>query len=169
MNELKCSWLEKEFDPYTYNHRKLFIDIIEKYEPFESVLDIGCAHGADLYLLELTSPGKKLQGIDRFDLERARVNLPKGEFKTGNIEEFIKDYPDKSVDMVISNGVWMYLPRDIFLEFKRIAKKAVILSERVSEVQAEYLKGQNPVNVTKVTKDVRETWKEDGYIYEFNV
>lgn len=168
MNDIKCKWLEKEYDPSTYEHRNLLTDIILSYEPFESILDVGCCHGDDLFLLNLKAPNKfKMYGMDKEagDLNRCKANLPDGEFKLGTIQEILKDYPDKSIDIVFTNGVWMYVDPHYFNELKRIAKKAVIMSEKNTAPLNNY----NPTKITKVTKEVRDTWKDDGYIFEFDL
>lgn len=82
----------------------------------EAVLDIGCGVGVDtIFSANMVGPLGKVVGIDLIAdmLERAKSNL-----EMTNLENviFIKEtaeklnFPDKSFDVVISNGVFNLIP-----------------------------------------------------------
>jgi SAM-dependent methyltransferase len=135
------------FDPESLPHRIQLLQIIEKYYPFETILDVGYGNGTDLDLLQFAYPEIKTQGYD-----------------PGYVQETKLPFPDKSFDIVFTDGVIMYLEdkRALIDELKRIAKRAIILMEH-EIVDLEYTKR------TKVTGWKDPMWLEKGYIYEIEV
>lgn len=159
-------WLEMGFDPSTLRHRELLAEKILAYKP-RSVLDVGCASGPDLYLLNFIDPSLELYGIE---LDGGDANKA-GEFFMviqGDLRDILPTIPKKSVDVVFSNGVIMYTEPKWIKEMMRIARKAVILSEKEPynglQFSEEYAK--EITSVTHITGDIRHSWKNDGHIYE---
>src|SRR3989344_5148520 len=75
-------WAEKYLSPESLNHphRQFLIDKISKWAPFQSLLEIGCASGPNLYLLAKKYPKTNFYGTE----------INKGAVKIGN-ERFSKD------------------------------------------------------------------------------
>jgi arsenite methyltransferase len=92
-----------------------YIDIV----PHETVLDLGCGAGLDLYLYaEETGPGGKVYGLDISGemVTKARHNM---EMLNVHNVEFLHasgdsiPLPDDSVDVVTANGIFNLLPDKI--------------------------------------------------------
>lgn len=165
---LKDKWLAMGYDQSTFSHRELLNGIIEKYFPFESFLDVGAATGPDMYMVGLVMPSTKRVGFDR-EIENVKQAQDMGlEVYQADLTTHLEEIPDKSYDIVLSNGVIMYNNKKYLSDLIRIAKKAVVLSERGETSEyTEPLKelGFEPL-ITKVTEDIRQSWMRDGYIYE---
>lgn len=166
--DLKDKWLAMGYDPETFKHRELLNGIIEQYFPFESLLDVGSATGPDMALVGLVMPSTKRVGFDKAieNVEQAQANGLN--VTQADLTTHLAEIPDKSYDIVLSNGVMMYNDRKYLADLIRIAKNAVILSERgetfMYTIPLKEL-GYEP-RITKVTEDIRPSWKEDGFIYE---
>jgi tRNA G46 methylase TrmB len=82
------SWAERYISKESINHphRKILIDIISKYYPFDSALEIGCASGPNLYLLAKKFPEVKLYGID---ISKKAIEIGKKKFNKEKISNVI--------------------------------------------------------------------------------
>ena len=161
-------WLQKGYDPTTLLHRLLLLEKIKKYAPFEALLDIGCGHGPDLYLIQQEFKNIKIYGIDERKqlIEEVEEKIPIGFYFSGRYQDELSKFAENSIDIVITNGVLMYNNKEDLLSFFKIAKKAVILSEKTDTAMHNFLLQHNPI-VTKISKDIRQTWGDCGYIFEY--
>ena len=173
--EQEKEWIDKGFDVSTLKHRKLLLEKVEKYLPFNTLLDIGCASGPDVVLYEMAFPNADIHAFDSTegDIEIAKKLVKRTKFETKDLREYLKEIPSLSYDIVVSNGVMMYYEAHRVADLLRIAKNAVIMSERdpYNSVNIlEYLKGirHEPI-VTKIDAQVRPSWAENGYIYEIKL
>ena len=167
-------WIALGYDEGTLKHRQLLIDIVKTHLPFETLLDVGCAHAPDLALISAEMPHLELSGFDitALDVEDGKKRVPNANLWVADIREELYKIPSKSYDIVLTNGVMMYMEKYLIKELLRIAKKSVIMSERTpGEHYTLYLKEECRVlpTVTKVTKDVRDSWSMDGFIYEVTI
>lgn len=129
-------------------HRAMLLTALEAYMPSESVLEIGCGRGDNLYLLGVQHPTIVLHGIDinTKAVNATRQRLVQSGFKLGRLSEGRADdlsqCLDKSIDIVFSDAVLLYVGPDkikkVLNEMARIAKKAVILSEWHSDLLPEF-------------------------------
>jgi SAM-dependent methyltransferase len=82
----------------------------------ESVLDIGCGAGVDaIFAAKMTGPNGKVAGIDLMPemLQRAEENLIRANLDNVTFEKASSEklpFPDKSFDVIISNGVFNLVP-----------------------------------------------------------
>lgn len=165
--EQKNNWLSLGFDFTTLPHRELLMEKITKHNP-TSVLDVGCATGPDLALLKVLLPNTYLQGIDKEPQNIEEASRLDVDLVEANLIEALPQIRSKSFDVVFTNGVMMYNDRHWIKELLRIAKKAVVLSERFpTDEQEQYMValGYQPTK-TKITQEIRDSWKTNGYIYE---
>jgi SAM-dependent methyltransferase len=125
-------------------------------QPGETVLDIGCGAGLDLYLYaEKVGPAGRLFGLDLSEpmLAKARDNLRS--VGVGNVELLLSSadsipLPDNSVDLVTANGIFNLSPdKDaVMREVARVLRKSgrTIFAEVV-------LKGELPTEVRREIGD----------------
>lgn len=164
--EHKTQWLALGYDPVTFIHRKVVIETILKYNP-GSVLDVGCATGADLALLHLAAPHITLKGFDIHDgdVRKAKEILPTAFLFTADLKE---GFPEVHADVVFSNGVIMYHTPLTVKEMLSHSSIATILNEKGSLAPyAEIISkdGFTPT-FTLITTDIRESWGNDGWLIE---
>ena len=172
--EQKQEWINKGFDASTLKHRLVLVEAVEKYAPFETILDIGCATGPDVVLYEMAFPKSDIHAFDSTegDIEIGKKLVTRSILETKDLRQYLKDIPSLSYDIVVSNGVMMYYEPHRIADLLRIAKKAVILSERdpYKFNILDYLKAirHEPV-VTKIDASIRPSWAENGFIYEIKL
>jgi len=175
-------------------HRKLLIDEISKFCPFESILELGCASGANLFLLAEKYPNAQFYGIDvsekaikegqKFFERNGMKNVFLQNCSAGHLENFA----DKSMDVVFSDASIIYIGQDkidfVFQEMFRIAKKGIILCEQHTDGKSFYndrwihnykeiVKKNNPktkINFTKIPNGIfGGDWDKYGYIIKINL
>ncbi|MEZ4562525.1 MAG: methyltransferase domain-containing protein [Thermomicrobiales bacterium] len=111
-------------------HRRI-VDEVVQLAP-QQFLDAGCGEGFVARLLLQALPSLQLTGCDLSPgaLAIARETNPRGTFVTGSVTEI--PLPDKSVDVVGCFEVLEHLPGDLprvaLAEFRRVARRAVVLS-----------------------------------------
>ena len=135
------SWANDYISEKSLNlsYRRLLINKISEHFPFETVLEIGCASGPNLYLLAKKIPQAKFYGID---ISKKAIETGKKFFAKENIKnvflehkglENLKNFKDKSIDIIFSAAVLIYLASDeielAIKEILRVAKKSIILIE----------------------------------------
>jgi SAM-dependent methyltransferase len=111
-------------------HRRI-VDEVVQLSP-QQFLDAGCGEGFVAKLLLQAMPNLQLTGCDLSEgaLAVARETNPRATFVTGSVIEI--PLPDKSVDVVGCFEVLEHLPDDLprraLAEFRRVARRAVVLS-----------------------------------------
>lgn len=176
------------YNDLDHPHRKLLIDIISKYYPFDNVLEIGCGLGSNLYLLAQKYPNIKLYGIDINSkvIEKGKMLLEENGINNiylqqGNALKI--DFINKKFDIVFSDACFLCVSPDkiqnIINEIDRLSVKAIILNEYHSEKIDFYKKCEvywvynykrffpNLIE-HKITHDLWDSknWQEYGYIME---
>ena len=173
MSTLFRKFVDSGYHSITFPHREMVVNIIAQHNP-ESVLDLGCANGPDLFLLKELFPNAKLIGIDRSPPETPSfAQISQGDI-TQCLPEIIEHF-----DVVMTNGVLMYIDSaripDILNEIERIATKAIVFSEvnpygpkEFRDYEKHFTDKGYTVIVHKLPEDVRKgtPWEENGYIYE---
>lgn len=134
-------WAESYISRESINdpNRKFIINEILRHLPFENALEIGCASGPNLYNLAQKYPKVKFYGID---ISRKAIETGKDIFKKEKIDnvflsisgaERLKDFKDKSIDLVFTDAVLIYIGPDkiesAIKEMIRVAKKKILLFE----------------------------------------
>ena len=89
-------------DPSSLPRREYILETLKEFEPFSSVLDIGCGYGDDLVLIKEKYPEVEICGIEK-DSDKAR-----GSKYILNVDvSIIQDnrmFKDNSIDMIISDA-----------------------------------------------------------------
>lgn len=97
----------------------------------ESVLELGCGSGRNLFFIKEANPQVTVLGIDinEFAVKRAREQIADSQnIKVQSIYE-LDDFADDSVDAAFTSGVLMHVPKDkieyVIRQMHRISKKYV--------------------------------------------
>jgi len=174
-------------------HRKLLIDEISKFYPFENVLEVGSASGANLFLLAKKYPKVKFYGID---VSKKAIDEGKRFFESKGVKNVflenisanqLKRLEDKSMDIIFSDAVLIYIGKEIDLVFKeifRVARKGIVLCEQHTSGESFYndrwihnyekiIKKNNPranFVFSRLPKGIfGGDWDKYGYIIKINL
>lgn len=173
-------------------HRKMLIDTISKFSP-ESILEIGCGSGVNLYLLAKKFPNALIWGID---INKKSIEYGKAKFKELGIDKvkLLNQSADDLVyegfkyDVVFTDAMLIYIGTDkirqLMSHIIRLAKKGIVLcewhNERLCSLgqykdgvwQRNYrnlLQGYSTdsnIKITRIPKSVWSEWNERGAIIE---
>jgi ubiquinone/menaquinone biosynthesis C-methylase UbiE len=132
-------WARGYCESINHPHRELLVEKISFYAPFESILELGCNTGPNLYLLAKKFRESRLYGIDinRRAIEKGEAWLQKEgignvSLSVGKADE-IKTFVSKSYDLVFTDATLMYIGPDkirgIIDDMIRIARKSLIFNE----------------------------------------
>ncbi len=131
-------WVMGYWDSQGHNHRHLLLEKIASYSP-NSILEIGCNCGPNLYLIAKQFPSMKIEGIDinpkAIELGRELLiseGISNVKLSIGKADE-LEQFNDKEFDIVFTDAVLIYIGKDkirkVIQEMLRVARKAVILME----------------------------------------
>jgi len=191
------AWAEKYLSPQSiaHPHRQFLIGRISRYSPFESILEVGCASGPNLYLLAKQFPDVKLYGTD---INERAIKIGCRWFAAKGINslslsahkaEDLKSFHDKSIDIIFTDAALICIGPDkiehVLKEFIRVAKKVLIFNEWHSESPASIYNDhwihnyrvllkrfvpENNIRFTKITEDIwTGDWAKYGYIIEVSM
>ncbi|MFA6190601.1 MAG: class I SAM-dependent methyltransferase [Candidatus Staskawiczbacteria bacterium] len=172
-------------------HRKLLVEDISKTYPFENVLEVGCASGANLYLLAEKFPKVSFYGIDisKNAIKEGKNFFYRKSFKNIFLQNLginqLENFTDKSMDIIFTDATIIYIGKDqiekVFKEMCRIAKKTIILCEQHTEGKSFYdnkwvhnyreiinkVVPQAKIIFTKIPENIwAGEWAKYGYIIE---
>ncbi len=194
----RSNWPEKYVSEESLNHphRKLLIDIISNYAPFENIFEVGCASGPNLYLLAKKFPQAKIYGSD---ISKNAIDFGKKWFEKQNIKNIglfpchaevsFKNFSDKSIDVIFSDAALIYLNKEkmekILKEMIRVGRKALIFNEQHADVVSPISDGhwihnyknllkkfvpEEKIKFTKIPESIwAGNWAKYGYIIEVNL
>lgn len=128
-------WIRQYWYSMVHPHREVLLNILMRISPFDSLLEIGCSCGSNIYRIRGTFPLKdtNLAGIDANVncIEFAKSKMGAVDFRVGDFRKL--PYPDKSFDIVLSDAALMYVsPEEIekvMKEIDRVARVAIVLIE----------------------------------------
>lgn len=135
-----AAWAERSLSPASFEHphRAFLLDRIAPWAPFDSLLEVGCASGPNLFLLAERYPAARFYGAEingkavrrgnRHARERgADVSL----FRTS--ADDLSLFADKSVDLVCSDSALICVGPDkirrVLREMVRVARRGLVLNE----------------------------------------
>lgn len=131
------NWIENCWRSRNNPHRSFLVERISKFSP-NSVLEIGCACGPNLYHIAKKFPDAKVKGIDINPMAVQKGNewfkqegVSNIKLEVGKAQE-LKQFADKSFDVVFTDAVLIYVSPD---EIKQVVKEmlrigwAIVLNE----------------------------------------
>jgi len=120
------AWIENYWKSRDHPHRCFLVEKICQHSLIRRVLEIGCGCGANLYNLAKKFPSAEILGIDVNPVAVKRGNeLLKKEgifnvqLTVGKAQE-LKQFADKSFDVVFTDAVLIYIPPD---EINKVVKE----------------------------------------------
>ena len=125
-------------DSWDRPHRRLLVDLVVRFEPVSSVLELGCHAGPNLRLLGKRFPDARITGTDVNlpAIEAARQSLAELSNVTANHSDLrseLVSLDDNSVDCIVSCFALAYVDPeeigDVLGHAWRAARKALILME----------------------------------------
>jgi ubiquinone/menaquinone biosynthesis C-methylase UbiE len=130
----QIDWKARYLDTWEHRHRQMIVDALHGFEydglNFDSVLEVGCASGPNLFRIHREFREVRLSGTDvnAEAIEVARRYLP-GDLRIGTLAQ--ADFPDQSVDVVLSDMVLIYVAQseETLSRIRRLARKRVVLCE----------------------------------------
>jgi len=139
-NDNSSEWVQSYQESINHSHRKYLINTISKVNP-NSILEIGCNCGPNLYLLSKKYPNARIVGIDinkKAILKGkewfAKEGITNVEFIVGKAEDISK-FNDREFDVVFTDAILMYIDKDkvidIIKDIYRIVNKKIVLIERM--------------------------------------
>lgn len=130
----KIDWL-KAYGPQEpeHPHRAIIVQKLRQFQ-FRSVLEVGCAAGANIYRIKQTFPHADVGGIDWNEdaIAVAKTMLPKAAvIQVGEADDiYISSH---GADVILSDMCFIYLGKKDFRrtikEMKRIARNGVLFCE----------------------------------------
>lgn len=135
----KWGWAEGYLETVNHPHRAQLVDAVAQFEPVASILEVGCASGANLIRLRERFPEVELIGLDinaravavgkKYFADRGDARV---RFFNAQAEQ-LQSMPAHSVDVVLADAVLMFVTPDqiqsLLAEMGRVARKAIILNE----------------------------------------
>lgn len=183
------TWAESYVSEESLNHphRKLLVDVASKYAPFDSLFEMGCASGPNLFLLTKRFPNATFSGID---ISKRAIDTGNAWFAKKNIKnvslsvggfDFLTTIPDASFDIVMSDAALLYADSKeieaVVHNMIRISKKSVILVEQHTDGDSfynshwihNYKKIAPSATFTKIPPELwAGDWGTYGYIIEIS-
>ncbi len=133
------AWAQGYLGTVGHPHRNQIVEAVSSFSPVDSVLEVGCASGANLVNLRERLPGIQLIGID---INRHAIDTAKRHFaarRDKNIRllagraDRLTDIPNDSVDVVLIDAVTMFIApdriHDVVAELVRVARQGLVLNE----------------------------------------
>lgn len=133
------NWAQSYLDTIDHPHRSQIVDAVSSFSPVQSVLEVGCASGANLIRLRERLPGVPLMGVD---INRKAIAVARSHF-AGRGDSLVRllvgqadrlsGVADASMDVVLTDAVLMFIApdriRDVLAELGRVCRKGLVLNE----------------------------------------
>jgi SAM-dependent methyltransferase len=135
-------------DNEIHPHRELLLEKISQKHSIDSILEIGCANGTNLRMINKKIHGILLEGID---INKKALNEGVNILKKENITNIrlkyksakdLSSYKDQEFDLVFCDAVLMYIDsnniKNVIDEMFRILKKLVIICDQHTDKKSFY-------------------------------
>lgn len=154
----KIDWVEHYWNP-EHPHRNYIIALLSKLK-FTSLLEVGCATGANLYRVKKAFPNTSIGGVELNEdaVKEASLRLPGAVIEQGSAENMF--FSSKSVDVVLTDACLIYVGptkiNKVLKEIDRVARSAILFVELYSPSFLQRLlirfAGYNAYNYPKLLK-----------------
>jgi hypothetical protein len=135
----KRGWAEGYLDTVGHPHRQQLVEALVAFDPLASVLEVGCAAGANLVRLRERFPDAELIGLDinaraiqvgrEYFADRGDMRV---RFLNARVEQMTL-LEARSVDVVVADAVLMFITPDriqsVISGMARVARKGIVLNE----------------------------------------
>lgn len=132
-------WARGYLGTTSHPHRSQILEVVSSFPALGSVLEVGCASGANLVNLRERLPATQLIGID---INRHAIATAQRHFAASNDKNIrllvgradrMPDMPNASVDVVLIDAVLMFIApdriHDVMAELTRVARHGLVLNE----------------------------------------
>lgn len=133
------NWAQGYLETVDHPHRSQIVDAVFSFAPVQSVLEVGCASGANLVCLRERMPGVSLTGVD---INRKAIAVARNHFAglgdsqvrflVGQADR-LSGVADASMDVVLTDAVLMFIApdriRDVLAELGRVCRKGLVFNE----------------------------------------
>jgi len=128
------SWVEDYWKSRDHPHRAFLVEKICKYAPINSILEVGCASGPNLYNIAKKFPNAEIRGIDINPSAVEKGNewlkqegISNVKLEVGRAQE-LNRFANKSFDIVFTDAVLIYISPN---EIKKVVKEMLRISRVV--------------------------------------
>ena len=121
------NWHDSYWTP-EHPHRDRIIEALQQFHPFRSVLEVGCAAGANLYRVKQAFPQSDVGGMDwsADAIAEAKKIMPKvSVLQVGEATDIY--IGSQGTDILLSDMCYIYLSKRDFRKAMKEAKRAVRL------------------------------------------
>jgi len=125
----ELDWEDAYWNP-EHPHRKMLVEVLKDY-PFQSVLEIGCGAGVNLWNIKEAFPDVSLAGCDINSdaIEFAKTKLPDADLKVGNAEAL--PFHGGKYDLILTDAMLIYIHpnriRRVLREIRRVGSRGGIV------------------------------------------
>ena len=159
-------WIAGYCDSIDHYHRRQIVSAIKSFSDIDSVLEIGCNSGPNMFLVQKEIQNIQVYGID---INKRPVRYGKDVAKNRGINNLyffygraddLSQFEANSIDIVLSDAVLMFVgPKKIgqvFSEIRRVVRKGIVLNEyhSLNPPEGYYLDGRWVYNY----KELLETY-----------
>ncbi len=127
----KIDWKEHYMNP-NHPHRIILAQILSRLN-WLSLIEVGCAAGANLVQIVKTMPGRQVGGVD---VNPEAIAFAETQFQGAVLKVCPADdmmFSDQSTDVILSDMTMIYISpfkiKKHLTEFKRVARNYVVLCE----------------------------------------
>lgn len=127
----KIDWKEHYMNP-EHPHRMLIVEVLKRLNWF-SLIEVGCAAGANLVAIVKNIPNRQIGGVDVNPdaIEYAKKVLTNALLKVNPADDIVLS--DQALDVILSDMTMIYItPNKIgkhLKEFKRLSRRYLVLCE----------------------------------------
>lgn len=132
-------WARGYLNTVDHPHRLQIVEAVSAFLPLRSVLEVGCASGANLVCLRERMPGVSFTGVD---INRKAIFVAKKYFAERGDRQVscfagqahrLTEIADISMDIVLTDAVLMFIApdriRNVLAEFGRVCRKGLVFNE----------------------------------------
>jgi len=131
--------IQGSFTNLNHPHRAFLLEKINNFQPFDTILEVGCSYGPNLFLLAKRFSKTRIFGVDINPIAIKEGKKWMAQETINNVELIYKppyhfnNFPDKSFDIVFTDALLMYVPpvkiENMIKDIIRIARKGILFLE----------------------------------------